>query len=176
MGFLKNTIITMAYIDRNGEKYWIEAITDAIARRSELNHLDFKEDLSEKRTRLIEHVNAFGNTPGGGAFVFGITRSFKFSKTALDFDKIATEIVNIAKDKQEPGLSVEIHILKINGHSVLCAHVQQGVTSPYSSKIVLLLEEMPASNATAVKPSLCRLMKSESTWQNREMFLQMRWP
>ncbi len=120
----------MAYIDRNGEKYWIEAITDAIARRSELNHLDFKEDLSEKRTRLIEHVNAFGNTPGGGAFVFGITRSFKFSKTALDFDKIATEIVNIAKDKQEPGLSVESHILKINGHFVLCAHVQQGVTSP----------------------------------------------
>jgi predicted HTH transcriptional regulator len=41
----------------------------------ELNDLDWKQELSPNKKRLIEHLSAFANNPGGGGFVFGVSNA-----------------------------------------------------------------------------------------------------
>lgn len=38
----------------------------------EINELDWKQSLSPKKDRLVQHLSAFANYPGGGVLVFGI--------------------------------------------------------------------------------------------------------
>ena len=122
----------MAYkiFDRGGLKYWKDTILDALKSKTELNHLDFKESLSDNTERWVEHINAFGNTPGGGAFVFGINKHFQCVKRPLNFEEISTRISNLAKDRQEPSLSIDIHLIPIEKQKILCIHIHEGITSP----------------------------------------------
>ena len=115
---------------RGGFKYWKDIILEALESKTELNHLDFKESLSGNTKRWAEHINAFGNTPGGGAFVFGINKHFQCVKRSLPLEEISTKISNLAKDKQEPSLSIDIHLIPIKGQKVLCIHIHEGITSP----------------------------------------------
>ncbi|MEN8886260.1 MAG: ATP-binding protein, partial [Winogradskyella sp.] len=39
---------------------------------SELNEIDWKENLSPKNAKLCQHISAFANMPGGGFLVFGV--------------------------------------------------------------------------------------------------------
>ena len=122
--------MTYKIFHREGQKYWKDIILDALESKTELNHLDFKESLSSNTEKLVEHINAFGNTSGGGAFVFGINKHFRLVKQPLDLDKISTNISNLAKDRQEPSLSIDIHLIPIKGQKILCIHVHEGITSP----------------------------------------------
>ena len=122
----------MAYkiFHHGGLKYWKDTILDALENKTELNHLDFKESLSDNTERWVEHINAFGNTPGGGAFVFGINKYFQCIKQSLDLEEISTKVSNLARDRQEPSLSVDMHLIPIKEQKVLCIHIHEGITSP----------------------------------------------
>lgn len=80
--------------------YWTSKVELALKNRAESNELDFKEDLSEDAERLKEHVNAFGNTSGGGLFVFGVCRDFSFHKEQVNHDAIIERVTQLARDNQ----------------------------------------------------------------------------
>ena len=59
------------------EKFWARDAFDWLAKSlnpvpHELNELDWKSDLSSNNDRVVEHLIAFANYPGGGCLVFGI--------------------------------------------------------------------------------------------------------
>ena len=122
--------MTYKILHRGGLKYWKDTILDALKSKTELNHLDFKESLSNNTERWVEHINAFGNTQGGGAFVFGINKHFNCVKRSLNLEEISTKVSNLAKDRQEPSLSVDIHLIPIKGQKILCIHIHEGIASP----------------------------------------------
>ena len=115
---------------REGPKYWKDTILSALESKTELNHLDFKESLSDNTEKWVEHINAFGNTPGGGAFVFGVNKHFQLVKQLLNLEEISTKISNLAKVRQEPSLSIDTHLISIKRQKVLCIHIHEGITSP----------------------------------------------
>lgn len=49
---------------------WQKLVQVKFENKAETSNIDFKKDLSEDLERLKEHINAFGNTTGGGLFVF----------------------------------------------------------------------------------------------------------
>lgn len=115
---------------RGGLEYWKAIIEDALQSQTELNHLDFKESLGDNLDRWVEHVNAFGNTPGGGAFVFGINKYFQCVSFDLDIEDIFTKISNLAKDRQEPALSTSIYLIPLRDKKIPCIHIHEGLKSP----------------------------------------------
>lgn len=109
---------------------WIENIRNAFTKRLEANEIDFKEDLSEDNDRLIEHLNAFGNSDFGGVFVFGVNRKFVVLDKLLDHEKISERLTNLARDSQSPSLAVETFFCDLEGRSLLTVYVKPGVPLP----------------------------------------------
>lgn len=59
-------------------KNWVNrahALLDSTLRppKHELNEIDWKINLSTNKSRLVEHLCAFGNYPGGGYLAYGIS-------------------------------------------------------------------------------------------------------
>jgi predicted HTH transcriptional regulator len=58
-------------------KKWLTCAMETLAAclgpvSHEINELDWKQNLSPKKERLMQHLLAFANHPGGGVLVFGI--------------------------------------------------------------------------------------------------------
>ena len=76
--------------------------------RQELNELDWKCALSPDRHRLTEHLSAFGNQPGGGYLVFGVTSAGEPVGIAqADADRIVNQVANLGRDGIEPPLTID---------------------------------------------------------------------
>ena len=114
----------------NKSNYWKSKVESALKKRTESNDLDFKKDLSEDSERLKEHVNAFGNTPGGGLFVFGVQQDFTFIRDHLDHDLIVERVAQVARDNQSPALQVVVHDMSIDGHDLLAIEILPGTKLP----------------------------------------------
>ncbi len=67
---------------------WQRLVQVTFENRAETNNIDFKRDLTEDSERLKEHINAFGNTFGGGLFVFGVNRDFSLYENAINQEGI----------------------------------------------------------------------------------------
>ncbi len=110
--------------------YWKSKVEAALKNRSESNELDFKKDLSEDAERLKEHVNAFGNTSGGGLFVFGVCKDFTFSNEQLNYDAIIERVTQLARDNQSPALQAVVHDLSVNSQNLLAIEILPGAKLP----------------------------------------------
>jgi predicted HTH transcriptional regulator len=105
---------------------WQIQVETKYKNKSETNNIDFKRDLTEDAERLKEHINAFGNTVGGGLFVFGVNRDYSFYDQDLNQDAIAEKIASIANDSQVPPLRTVVHHIKLSDKTLLAVEICPG--------------------------------------------------
>jgi len=115
------------------QEEWQTLVSTKLANKAEAQNLDFKKDLSEDIERLKEHINAFGNTVGGGLFVFGVNSDFTLSTDAVEQEPIIKKMVSLANDDQVPPLRALVHHLQIQGKSLL------GIEIPVSSQLPVFI-------------------------------------
>ncbi len=112
------------------QQYWQNKVDILCSKKGEDNEVDFKKTLSEDNDRLKEHINAMGNNPNGGLFVFGIDKDFEVSNDSIDTDKIIKHITYLAGDTQEPALNIQIHHLTREGISLIGTAILPPETRP----------------------------------------------
>lgn len=110
--------------------YWTGLAEEALASKSERNDLDFKSSLSDDESRWKEHINAMGNTRGGGAFAFGVKRDFSFVDTPLNHQAITDQLRNFATDAQSPPLRITTFTANVRDRELFFVHVHEGTTLP----------------------------------------------
>src|SRR5690554_2359603 len=93
---------------------------------TELNEIDWKEDLSPKNEKLCQHISAFANLPGGGFLVFGID-----NKTAeivgIDrskADNIVERLGSLCRDGVNPLVRIDHSIETFRGEELLFVYIQ----------------------------------------------------
>lgn len=97
----------------------------------EFDDLDWKQELSPNKKRLIEHLSAFANNPGGGCFVFGISNTAKpVGVSDAEAEKISSQLVNLARSGIEPPLVVDHALHDYEGFRLLFVFVQEAVSKP----------------------------------------------
>jgi predicted HTH transcriptional regulator len=111
-------------------QYWKDRISEALENKSELNDVDFKEDLSENNARLKEHINALAHYSGGGALVFGVNSKFQKSDRNINPEEIIAKVTNLAHATQEPPLNIEAHHVSTKLGKLLCLHILPPTTRP----------------------------------------------
>ncbi len=121
-------------------------VDSALNAKSEITRLDFKESLPDDLLRFSEHLNAFANSPGGGFFVFGITRNFKDKDTTSDNETIVKSVFNIAKAKMEPAISCQSLFVRTIFGPKLAIYVPES-----SQKPVFLKDKSPWGGASCYR-------------------------
>lgn len=99
---------------------------------SELNEIDWKQDISPNNEKLSKHISAFANLPGGGFIVFGIN-----NKTAkvigielLEPNEIISKITSLARDTLEPVVRVDHSIETYRKKSILIIYIMESSIKP----------------------------------------------
>lgn len=99
---------------------------------TELNEIDWKEDLSPKNEKLCQHISAFANLPGGGLLVFGID-----NKTAeivgIDrskADNIVERLGSLCRDGVNPLVRIDHSIETFRGEELLFVYIQESAVKP----------------------------------------------
>jgi hypothetical protein len=122
------TVFSGTYI--MNESYWQTKVDILCDKKGEDNEVDFKKNVSEDTDRLKEHINAMANNQSGGIFVFGIDKDFAVSSALPDNDKIEKHLTSLARDTQEPALTVQIHHLTRNGSKIVGVEILSPETRP----------------------------------------------
>lgn len=99
---------------------------------TELNEIDWKEDLSPKNDKLCQHISAFANMPGGGFLVFGID-----NKTAniIGIDKpkadnIIERLASLCRDGVNPLVKIDHSIETFRSEELLFVYIQESAIKP----------------------------------------------
>ncbi len=99
---------------------------------TELNEIDWKEDLSPKNDKLCQHISAFANMPGGGFLVFGIN-----NKTAqiigtdkLNVNNIIERLASLCRDNVNPLVKIDHSIETFKGKELLFVYIQESAIKP----------------------------------------------
>lgn len=129
------------------KQFWKKLIEEAIQSRAEYNFLDFKLKLADKNDRMKEHINAFGHLERGGCFVFGVENYIPVG-VEQDWDDIIRKMSHLARDTQEPKLSIDAFPLDINGKNLLCVHVLPGISKP-----IFITDRAPLGGTACFKRS-----------------------
>lgn len=103
---------------------WQKQVLVKFSNKAETHNIDFKRELSEDIERLKEHINAFGNNPGGGLFVFGINRDFTFFEGPINQDDVIHKIATLANDSQSPPLQTVVHHIVLESKTLLAIEVE----------------------------------------------------
>ena len=99
--------------------------------RQELNELDWKSDLSPHGQRLIEHLSAFGNQPGGGFLAFGIAADGTVAGMSQESaDRIVNQLANLGRDGIEPPLTIDHAITTFRDAPVLLVWIMESPGKP----------------------------------------------
>lgn len=125
--------------------YWENRLTECITNLLELSDLDFKSFVSHQKDRLKEHINAMGNTPGGGLFVFGVS-NFKKVECQESDQFITDHFSNLARDTQEPPLFIQALRLNSSLGYLYAIHVHEGTAKP-----VFIKNRLPWGNEACFK-------------------------
>lgn len=113
----------------NDKQFWATLIKEALQNQAEYNILDFKLKLTDKNERIKEHINSFGHLERGGCFVFGV-EDYTPVDIQDNWDDIIQKVTHLARNTQEPKLTVDAFPLDINGKKLLCIHVLSGISKP----------------------------------------------
>ena len=95
-------------------KKWITSVMETLEASlrpvsHEINELDWKQSLSPKKERLMQHLSAFANHPSGGVLVFGIDNQTAMPN-GIQQDEAAIivgQIANLGRDALEPPVAFE---------------------------------------------------------------------
>lgn len=102
---------------------WQKLAQIKLNNKTETNNIDFKRDLTEDQERIKEHINAFGNNPHGGLFVFGINKNFTFFDGPLNQEQIVEKMTSLAQDSQVPPLRIVVHHIELNLKALLAIEI-----------------------------------------------------
>ncbi|HLE09872.1 MAG: hypothetical protein A2504_10860 [Bdellovibrionales bacterium RIFOXYD12_FULL_39_22] len=97
----------------------------------ELNEIDWKVMLSNKKERLKKHLSAFSNLQGGGFLVFGINND----GTVVGIDDessryIADYLANIARTSVDPQINIKFVTFIFEEKSLLGVYVEESFEKP----------------------------------------------
>lgn len=141
-------------------KPWVKRALELLDRSlgdipQELNELDWKEDLSPNKDKLVRHLSAFANLPGGGFMVFGINN--KSGKSIGIERKSADEIINIlsslCRENVEPVLIIEHTIENFHDSNVLIIYIKESHVKPVHLAGKTIEESYIRSGSTTRKAS-----------------------
>ena len=97
----------------------------------ELNELDWKVGLSDNKTRLVEHLCAFANYPGGGYLVYGISSDASLQGVSLaNVEEITSRLVNLGREAIEPPLQLDHMGLHFRGCDLLFVSIPEAPSKP----------------------------------------------
>lgn len=98
---------------------------------TELNELDWKSGLSDKKERLAQHISAFANMKGGGLLVYGINNDGTlFNMSKEDIDKIIQTLGNIAQHNCSPSIPIDYAVMDFEGSSLLFIYIPEQSDKP----------------------------------------------
>jgi ATP-dependent DNA helicase RecG len=120
----------------------------------ELNELDWKRALSTDKARIVEHLCAFANYPGGGFFAFGVDSNA--SLIGLSSDEVEdhiTRLANLGRDAVEPQLQLDCMGIPFRGCHLLFVHVPESQIKPVYPRGFSLDHTFIRSNGTTRKAS-----------------------
>jgi predicted HTH transcriptional regulator len=121
-------------------KPWVEKASAFLANsleppQHELNEIDWKSALSANKHRLVEHLCAFANYPGGGYLVFGIRSDSTFTGiTAAEIESTMNQLTNLGRDAVEPALQLDHQGMEYQGHKILFVHIPECSVKPVHRK------------------------------------------
>ena len=154
-------------------KNWVEKakvlLADSIAPpQNELNEMDWKVDISPDKQRLIEHLCAFANYPGGGYFVFGIGSNCDYlGVTPQQIEEIMNRLANLGREAVEPPIQLDHMGVNFEGHSILFVCVPEAKEKPVHKRGKPINETFIRSGATT---------RSASPKEIQDMIAQNRSP
>ena len=91
--------------------------------KGEGSHLEFKQEIPEKKENFLKTVSAFSNT-SGGTIVFGIDdKTHTIKGLEGDIFKLMDSIINAISDNIEPLISPEIFPESIDGKTVIILNI-----------------------------------------------------
>ena len=99
---------------------------------TELNEIDWKEDLSPKNDKLCQHISAFANMPGGGFLVFGINNKIA-QVIGIDkpkADNIIERLASLCRDGVNPLVKIDHAIETFRGEELLFVFIQESAIKP----------------------------------------------
>ena len=119
------------------EKNWIKNAISLLTASlgpvpHELNEIDWKEELSPKTDKLIQHLAAFANLPGGGYLVFGIENK---TGNLKGIDKKSAEVIieklsSLGRDTLDPLVAIDHSIQSYQGKPLLFVHIKESAVKP----------------------------------------------
>lgn len=121
-------------------KPWVKKATELLESsleppQHELNEIDWKSALSSDKNRLVEHLCAFANHPGGGCLVFGIgADSSLIGVPVKQIETIINQLTNLGRDAIEPPLQLDHLGTDFKGHDLLFVHVPESAIKPVHRK------------------------------------------
>lgn len=102
----------------------------------ELNELDWKESLSPKNDKLIRHLSAFANLPGGGFMVFGVEDSTgKLNGISQEeASAIIEKLSSLCRDAVSPVIKLDHSIELFKDVPLLFIFITESATKPVHLK------------------------------------------
>lgn len=118
-------------------KHWITSAVTALETSlgsvpHELNELDWKHSLSNKKDRLVQHLSAFANYPNGGVMVFGVDEqtSTLHGMSQSASESIIGQLANLGRDALEPPVTLDHAIVDFRGTALLLIRVKESNVKP----------------------------------------------
>jgi predicted HTH transcriptional regulator len=99
--------------------------------RHELNELDWKAALSPDKKRLVEHLSALANLPGGGYLVFGVdANGTPVGVSQSEIEKVTNQLANLGREAVEPRLAIDHGVETYAGMRLLFIHIPESAVKP----------------------------------------------
>ena len=140
--------------------------------KHKLNEIDWKSALSPDRNRLVEHLCAFANYPGGGYFVFWVgSDSSLVGVSPAQIESITNQLTNLGRDALEPPLQLDHLGIAFRGYDLLFVHVPESAIKPVHRKARPIDESFIRSGGTtrsASRPEIGSMMLQSKTprWED----------
>lgn len=122
---------------------------------SELNEIDWKQDLSPNNDKLCHHLSAFANQPGGGYLAFGINNK---SAKVIGIDrekvtKIVDKLASLCRDGVEPLVSIDHSVEEYEEKTILFIYIRESAIKPVHLSSQSIEESYIRSGGTTRKAS-----------------------
>jgi ATP-dependent DNA helicase RecG len=160
-------------------KLWIERAIELLDHSlypiaHEINEIDWKETLSPDNNKLMHHLSAFSNLPGGGYMVFGIENKNVTLKgvTKADAEFIVQKLSSICRDALNPMVTMDHSIETYQGISILLVYVKESPIKPVHVKSGTIEDSYIRCGGTtrrASRPEIGALLLNSKTPQFEEI-------
>jgi len=98
----------------------------------EPNELDWKSGLSPRKERLVEHLSAFANHPGGGFIAFGVddANGRTVGVTQNIVETIVGQLTNLGRDGLEPPIVIDHAVVERDHRPILLVRIAEQLVKP----------------------------------------------